>query len=98
MQGETAPANCPLTAGRSGSFRRTVQKPCLIEAPNNAAVFRLSFRRSAGGIAPIHILLLVAFLEVAINRVAVPMLRPLKGLPPRWHTVLDYGGVIRFYL
>ncbi len=32
-----------------------------------------------------------------INRVAVPMLRPAKGLPPAWHTVLDYGGLFLFY-
>ncbi|HUS29341.1 MAG TPA: hypothetical protein VMZ53_12570 [Kofleriaceae bacterium] len=57
----------------------------------------MSSRRAAGGIAPIHILLLVAFLEVAINRVAVPMLRPLKGTPPTWHTVLDYSGLFLFY-
>jgi hypothetical protein len=69
----------------------------LIEAPNNATVFRLSARRTAGGIAPVHILLLVAFLEVAINRVAVPMLRPFKGTPPTWHTVLDYCGLFLFY-
>lgn len=25
------------------------------------------------------------------------MLRPAKGLPPRWHTVLDYGGLFLFY-
>jgi len=45
----------------------------------------------------VHFLLLVAFLEVAINRVAVPMLRPAKGLPPRWHEVLDYAGLFLFY-
>jgi hypothetical protein len=57
----------------------------------------LSARRTAGGWSPVHVLLLVAFLEVAINRVAVPMLRPAKGLPPRWHTILDYGGLFLFY-
>lgn len=41
-------------------------------------------------------LLLVALLEAAINRVAVPMLRP-SGPPPRWHTWLDYGGLFLFY-
>jgi hypothetical protein len=54
-------------------------------------------RRLAGGLSPVHILLLVAFLEVAINRVAVPMLRPLKGAPPTWHTALDYAGLFLFY-
>jgi len=32
-----------------------------------------------------------------INRVSVPLLRPAKGLPPHWHTVLDYGGLFLFY-
>ena len=41
--------------------------------------------------------MLVAFLEVAINRVAVPMLRPAKGTPPTWHTLLDYSGLFLFY-
>jgi len=45
----------------------------------------------------IHALLAVALLEVAINRVAVPMLRPKTGLPPAWHTVLDYVGLFLFY-
>ncbi|HET7506659.1 MAG TPA: hypothetical protein VFK02_36815 [Kofleriaceae bacterium] len=42
-------------------------------------------------------LLLVALLEVAINRVAVPMLRPVGGAPPWWHTLLDYLGLFLFY-
>lgn len=54
-------------------------------------------RRLAGGISPVHILLLVAFLEVAINRIAVPLLRPVQGTPPTWHTVLDYAGLFLFY-
>ena len=69
----------------------------MTESRHNATFFRLSARRIAGGITPVHILLLVAFLEVAINRVAVPMLRPLKGTPPAWHTVLDYAGLFLFY-
>lgn len=69
----------------------------LTEVVNKATVFRLSRRRHAGGLSPVHILLLVAFLEVAIDRVAVPLLRPAKGAPPTWHTVLDYGGLFLFY-
>jgi hypothetical protein len=69
----------------------------LTQIGHNATFFRLSSRRLAGGITPVHILLLVAFLEVAINRIAVPMLRPAKGAPPIWHTVLDYGGLFLFY-
>jgi hypothetical protein len=48
-------------------------------------------------VSPVVILLVVASLEVAINRVAVPMLRPLKGTPPTWHTLLDYVGLFLFY-
>jgi hypothetical protein len=69
----------------------------LTEIVHNATFFRLSQRRQAGGLSPIHILLLVAFLEVAINRVAVPMLRPPRGAPPAWHTALDYAGLFLFY-
>jgi hypothetical protein len=43
------------------------------------------------------VLLLVAVLEVAVNRIAVPMLRPGKGTPPWWHTGLDYSGLFLFY-
>jgi hypothetical protein len=45
----------------------------------------------------IHVLLGVALLEVVINRVAVPMLRPSSGVPPWWHTGLDYLGLFLFY-
>jgi hypothetical protein len=45
----------------------------------------------------VHVLLLVALFEVAINRVAVPMLRPSGGAPPWWHTYLDYVGLFLFY-
>jgi hypothetical protein len=69
----------------------------LTEIVHNATFFRLSERRHAAGTSPVHILLLVAFLEVAINRIAVPLLRPAKGTPPTWHTVLDYGGLFLFY-
>jgi hypothetical protein len=41
--------------------------------------------------------LLVAFLEVAINRVVVPISRPVTGAPPVWHTALDYAGLFLFY-
>jgi hypothetical protein len=54
-------------------------------------------KRFFGRLTAIHILLVVAVLEVAINRVLVPMLRPGKGTPPTWHTVLDYVGLFVFY-
>ena len=45
----------------------------------------------------LHVLVVIGVLEVAINRIAVPMLRPLKGSPPAWHTLLDYTGLFLFY-
>lgn len=45
----------------------------------------------------LHALLVIAVLEVLINRVAVPMLRPPEGEPPGWHTGLDYVGLFLFY-
>ena len=40
-------------------------------------------------------LALVAILEVAINRIIVPMTRPAD--PPWWHTLLDNFGLFLFY-
>ena len=48
-------------------------------------------------ITVIHVLAVVAVLEVVINRVAVPLLRPGTGSPPAWHTTLDYFGLFLFY-
>ncbi|CAN5693642.1 hypothetical protein BH11MYX2_BH11MYX2_37290 [soil metagenome] len=42
-------------------------------------------------------LVVLAILEVAINRVAVPMLGPRTGEPPVWHEALDYIGLFVFY-
>ena len=56
----------------------------------------MSRRRLKGGIAPTHILLLVAFLEVAIDRIAVPLLRPAIERP-MWHTALDHAGLFLHY-
>jgi hypothetical protein len=68
----------------------------LTQLLNKATFFGLSTRRPAG-LTAVHVLLLVAFLEVAINRVAVPMLRPSGSAPPWWHTYLDYAGLFLFY-
>jgi hypothetical protein len=54
-------------------------------------------KRCFGRLTAVHVLLVVAVLEVAINRVAVPMLRPGQGAPPAWHTALDYLGLFLFY-
>jgi hypothetical protein len=66
----------------------------------------LSRRRTAGGLAPVHVLLLVALLELAINRVAIGT-RTAPGLvsamlhvgktPPSWYTYLSYAGLFLFY-
>jgi hypothetical protein len=61
-----------------------------------ATFFWLSTRRFPG-LTAIHVLLGVALLEVVVNRIAVPMLRPAGEAPPSWHTYLDYGGLFVFY-
>ena len=43
----------------------------------------------------LHVLALVAVLELAVNRVVVPMTRPVE--PALWHTCLDYLGLFFFY-
>ncbi len=43
----------------------------------------------------LHVLALVAILELALNRVIVPMVRPPE--PALWHTCLDYLGLFCFY-
>lgn len=48
-------------------------------------------------ITAVHVLVVLAVLEIAINRIAVPMLQPAKGTPPGWHTTLDYAGLFLFY-
>jgi hypothetical protein len=48
-------------------------------------------------LAPILFLLPAGLLELVINRLAVPLLRPARGVPPDWHTALDYAGLFLFY-
>jgi hypothetical protein len=43
------------------------------------------------------VLLVVALVEVAVNRVAVPMLRVQEDPVPLWHEVLDYTGLYLYY-
>lgn len=52
-------------------------------------------RRFLSRVTSLHVLLLVAVLEVAINRVIVPMTRP--PTPILWQTSLDYFGLFLFY-
>ena len=74
--------------------------------PNKATFFRLSSRRLTGGISPVGVLLVVAFLEVVINRVMIgsrsePGLASLWLTPgeevPRWHWLLSTAGLFLFY-
>jgi uncharacterized membrane protein YidH (DUF202 family) len=57
----------------------------------------LARRRFSGGLTPTRILLIVAVLEVAIDRIAVPLARPATGTPPSWHAALDYVGLFLQY-
>jgi len=58
----------------------------------------MSPRRSERKLTAIHVLIAVAFCEVAINRIAVPMLRPGVGIaPPWWHTAIDYSALFLLY-
>ncbi|MEO6772372.1 MAG: hypothetical protein ABI467_05045 [Kofleriaceae bacterium] len=54
-------------------------------------------RRLSEGLTPTRILLIVAALEVAIDRIAVPLSRPATGVPPTWHVALDYAGLFLQY-
>jgi hypothetical protein len=54
-------------------------------------------KASLRGVTAIHVLLVLALLEVVINRCAVPMLRPMLVEPPPWHTALDYTGLFIMY-
>lgn len=66
----------------------------------------LSRRSTAGGLAPVVVLLLVALAELAINRVAIGT-KTAVGLvsatlhagarPPGWYTALSYAGLFLFY-
>ncbi len=69
------------------------------EAPREGAREKASGPRSGllDRITVIHVLAVVAVLEVIINRAAVPLLRPGTGSPPSWHTALDYTGLFLFY-
>ena len=44
-----------------------------------------------------HVVLAVAALEIALDRIAVPLLRPKAGTPPGWHKALDYAGLFLHY-
>jgi hypothetical protein len=53
---------------------------------------------SFAGLQLVHLLLLVTAAELAINRLAVPTLRPAGTLrPPGWHQVLDHIGLFLLF-
>lgn len=59
--------------------------------------FSVGVKRLLARSTAIHVLLVIAVLELVINRVTVPLWRPVRGIPPRWHTLLDYAGLFLFY-
>ena len=78
----------------------------MTQTVKKATVFGLSARRAARGLAPVHLLLLVGLLELAINRVAIgskttPGLATLRlhtgAPPPGWYRYLSYAGLFLFY-
>jgi hypothetical protein len=56
-----------------------------------------SWRAMRRQLTALHVLLVVAMLEVAINRIAVPLLRPEHAPPPSWHIALDYVALFLSY-
>lgn len=55
-------------------------------------------RRRLAGFDLVHLLLLVTIAELAINRLAVPALRPPgRTRPPMWHQLLDHVGLFAMY-
>jgi hypothetical protein len=59
--------------------------------------------RRMAGLAPVHLLLMVALAELVVNRIAIPGLRVVvpRGARPQepgaWLTALDYLGLFLFY-
>ena len=85
-----------LTLVASGMLSRARQRQEAADAPHAAlpAAPRTPLRER---ITIVHVLCAISILEVAINRVVVPMTRPPAGSPPAWHTLLDYAGLFLFY-
>ena len=77
-----------------------------VTVTEHANLFRLSRRRQPG-VIPVRVLLVVAFLEVAINRVAIgsrtspglaSALIPKGAEVPAWYELLSYAGLFLFYM
>jgi hypothetical protein len=58
----------------------------------------MDFRRRLAQIDLAFVLLVAVVVELALDRLAVPVLRPGKGVPPRWHQFLDFVGLYTFHL
>ena len=59
----------------------------------------MGFRRRVAQLDLVPIFLLVVLVELALNRLAVPVLRPPGAQsPPTWHLYLDRIGLFVFYL
>ena len=54
--------------------------------------------RKAANIDLVLVLLVVAALELTLNRLAVPVLRPPGSAVPPWHRDLDVVGLFVFHL
>lgn len=75
-----------------------IQRVSAASATREGDEARRPARRSVLDLVTVtYVLLVVAVLELAIDRIAVPLLRPRTGAPPSWHTVLDYLGLFLFY-
>jgi hypothetical protein len=59
----------------------------------------MDFRRRMAQIDLTIVLLVAVLVELALDRLAVPVLRPPGiGVPPRWHQYLDFLGLYSFHL
>lgn len=58
----------------------------------------MNTRGRFAGLGLVHLLLLVTVAELALNRLAVPALRPPGDMkPPMWHQLLDHFGLFFMY-
>src|SRR5687767_7255260 len=58
----------------------------------------MAFRRWVARLDLIPVLLIALLVELALNRLAVPVLRPSGDSLPAWHRNLDLVGLFTFHL
>jgi hypothetical protein len=58
----------------------------------------MSFRRWVAQLDLVALLLFAVIVELVLNRLAVPVLRPAGQSPPDWHRNLDVVGLFSFHL